>query len=203
MNGSKLNLREIIMAMKRQHGDDEQQMNDVDDVQYSVDDLLADLNVAGNVAGNEGPTQCKRTKEEVVQQESFARSIGDRYNEPFCKPAVSLRGDHINIFEGNNFNKITVSHKDLPDLLNQMKALDCYFRRNIEKQVQPIKATTEEIIETTPPVTKPVVKDPRLYDPETNFPLTNVKPIREELLEIICEQICLRVHNKVMEMCTG
>ena len=51
-------------------------MNDVDDVQYSVDDLLADLNVAGNVAGNEGPTQCKRTKEEVVQQESFARSIG-------------------------------------------------------------------------------------------------------------------------------
>ena len=72
-----MNLREIIMAMKRQHGDDEQQMNAVDDeVQYNVDDLLADLNVAGNVAGNEGPTQCKRTKEEVVQQESFARSIG-------------------------------------------------------------------------------------------------------------------------------
>ena len=135
-----MNLREIIMAMKRQHGDDEQQMNAVDDeVQYNVDDLLADLNVAGNVAGNEGPTQCKRTKEEVVQQESFARSIGDRYTEPFNKPAVSLRGDHINIFEGNNFNKITVSLKDLPDLLNQMKALDCYFRLNIEKQMQPIK----------------------------------------------------------------
>ena len=32
MNGSKLNLRDIIMAMKRQHGDDEQQMNAVDDV---------------------------------------------------------------------------------------------------------------------------------------------------------------------------
>ena len=72
-----MNLRDIIMAMKRQHGDDdEKEMNAVDDVQYSVDDLLADLNVAGNVAGNEGPTQCKRTKEEVVQQESFARSIG-------------------------------------------------------------------------------------------------------------------------------
>ena len=140
-----MNLREIIMAMKRQHGDDEQQMNDVDDVQYSVDDLLADL----NVAGNEEPTQCKRTKEEVVQQESFARSIGDRYNEPFCKPAVSLRGDHINIFEGNNFNKITVSHKDLPDLLNQMKALDCYFRRNIEKQVAPARANVSNIARNT------------------------------------------------------
>ena len=40
-------MRDItIMAMKRQHVD-EKQINVEDDVQYNVDDLLVDLNVAG------------------------------------------------------------------------------------------------------------------------------------------------------------